>query len=89
MIRRVIGLTQNDAHRLVLYTEAMDMIRDLPDGSYPDEEAAWLISSCFNHGCFFAKSAEYATAQTHMRVALGLLQFCPSLQSQAEVPPLT
>ena len=84
-LRRIICLSNNDAEKLTLYSDAQALLADIPASSFPAREVAWLVTTCFNRGCQHAKFCRYDTAQSFMRAAIDLLPHCPELGGKREV----
>lgn len=85
VLRRILCLSNSDEEKLGLYCDARTLLKDAPAGRYPPQEAAWLVTTCFNRGCQHAKFCRFATASDFMHAALGLLPFCQELSAKREV----
>lgn len=78
-------LTTNTEDCLALYYDAYELLKDLPSDVFPEDELAWLVSTCYNHGCDHAKLGQNLRAKNYLEVALRLLEFCPKLEAFRKV----
>lgn len=85
VLRQILCLSNSEEEKLGLYTDAVSLLKDLPQGSFPPREVSWLVATCFNRGCQHAKFCRRDSAAKFMETALKLLQFCPDLEAKRPV----
>ena len=85
VLRQNLYLSNSDDEKLGLYKGAVNLLRELPSGSFPPKEVSWLVTTCFNRGCQHAKFCRSTSAVAFMDAAIILLEFCPDLQAKRAV----
>lgn len=84
-LRTLLEMSPTDENKIKLYQQAKELLVGLPGSAYPDRELQWLVSTCWNRGAHQAKFLRCEAAEQYMRLALELLEHCPSLSGRKQV----
>ena len=85
VLRQNLYLSNRDEEKLGLYEGAVNLLKEVPLGTYPPKEVSWLVTTCFNRGCQHAKFCSSSSAVAFMDAAIKLLDFCPDLEAKRAV----
>lgn len=80
-LRELVGLHASRDDSLGCFEEALALLRGAPQAApaYPPQELHWLAAVAWNNGAHFGRLEHFESALRWVGVALGLLDFCPSL----------
>ena len=75
-LRNLVELRQTDREGLGVCSQALEVLRGLPAGEYPEEEVEWLATTAWNRGVQLHRFGEGESARQWMSLGLELFPHC-------------